>query len=221
MLLRGVGTLRYLFTPSASVQWQLDGLTTHSQKWFLGAGFLGAPPISLTCTCTRAMKRLRSQRTLHQRTALFQTRTLQSTVQVAPLAQNGGDPYRPQCTSRSKITIICTVASTRRLDGQYAQFAKTIEQSDICLVRRSRQLSPRSGFSPPSKGHSSISRPGILSSSRDSMYFLALLSSSTQYFSTRDFTPVFLDPGSLALRGSRVSPGPSQSAGTRGTITRK
>ena len=47
LLLRGVGTLRYLFPPNASVQWQPDVLTIHTNKWFLGAGFLGAPPISL------------------------------------------------------------------------------------------------------------------------------------------------------------------------------
>ena len=33
--------------PNASVQWQPDGLTFHTKKWFLGASFLGAPPISL------------------------------------------------------------------------------------------------------------------------------------------------------------------------------
>ena len=32
---------------NASVQWQPGGLTIHAKKWFLGAGFLGAPPISL------------------------------------------------------------------------------------------------------------------------------------------------------------------------------
>ena len=47
MLLRGVGALRCFFPPNASVQWQPDGLTIHTRKWFLGAGFLGAPPISL------------------------------------------------------------------------------------------------------------------------------------------------------------------------------
>ena len=31
-----------------SAQWQPDGLTICANKWFLGAGFLGAPPISLT-----------------------------------------------------------------------------------------------------------------------------------------------------------------------------
>ena len=31
-----------------SVQWQPDGLTIRTKKWFPGAGFLGAPPISLT-----------------------------------------------------------------------------------------------------------------------------------------------------------------------------
>ena len=31
-----------------SVQWQPDGLTIHTKKWLLGAGLLGAPPISLT-----------------------------------------------------------------------------------------------------------------------------------------------------------------------------
>ena len=33
-----------------SVQWPPDGLTNHAKKWFLGAGFLGAPPISLMYT---------------------------------------------------------------------------------------------------------------------------------------------------------------------------
>ena len=47
MLLRGVGTLRFVSPPNASVQWQPDGLTIHTKKWFLEAGFLGAPPISL------------------------------------------------------------------------------------------------------------------------------------------------------------------------------
>ena len=47
VLLRGVGTLRYFVPPSASVRWQPGGLTTHTNIWFLGAGFLGAPPISL------------------------------------------------------------------------------------------------------------------------------------------------------------------------------
>ena len=31
---------------NASVQWQPDGLAIPTKKWFLGAGFLGAPPIS-------------------------------------------------------------------------------------------------------------------------------------------------------------------------------
>ena len=48
VLLRGVGTLRCYFPPSASVQWQPGDLTIHTKKCFLGAGFLGAPPISLT-----------------------------------------------------------------------------------------------------------------------------------------------------------------------------
>ena len=30
------------------MQWQPDGLTIHTNKCFLGGGFLGAPPISLT-----------------------------------------------------------------------------------------------------------------------------------------------------------------------------
>ena len=30
------------------MQWQPDGSTIRANKWFLGAGFLGAPPISLT-----------------------------------------------------------------------------------------------------------------------------------------------------------------------------
>ena len=32
VLLRGVGTLRYVFPPDASVQWQPDGLTIHTKK---------------------------------------------------------------------------------------------------------------------------------------------------------------------------------------------
>ena len=55
VLLRGVGTLRYSLTLSEttllvkcpSVQWQPDGLTIRTEKWLLGAGFLGAPPILL------------------------------------------------------------------------------------------------------------------------------------------------------------------------------
>ena len=47
VLLEGVGTLRYSFPPDASVQWQPGQLTINTKKWFLGAGFLGAPPISL------------------------------------------------------------------------------------------------------------------------------------------------------------------------------
>ena len=47
VLLRGVGAQRHFFPPNASVQWQPDGLTIQTQKWFPGAGFLGAPPISL------------------------------------------------------------------------------------------------------------------------------------------------------------------------------
>ena len=44
VLLGGVGTLRYSFPPNAPVQWQPDGLTIHTKKWFQGAGFLGSPP---------------------------------------------------------------------------------------------------------------------------------------------------------------------------------
>ena len=52
MLLRGVGTLRYVVPPHSSVQWQPDGLTTHAKPWFLGSGILGTPPISLTILTT-------------------------------------------------------------------------------------------------------------------------------------------------------------------------
>ena len=54
VLLRGVGTLRYVLSSGKtllvrcpSVQWQPDGLTIRTEKWFLGAGFLGAPPIHI------------------------------------------------------------------------------------------------------------------------------------------------------------------------------
>ena len=43
----GVGTLRHVSPPHASVQWQPGDLTMHTKKCFLGAGFLGAPPTSL------------------------------------------------------------------------------------------------------------------------------------------------------------------------------
>ena len=42
-----VGTLRYCFPHHASVQWRPGDLTIHTNKWILGAGFLGAPPIYL------------------------------------------------------------------------------------------------------------------------------------------------------------------------------
>ena len=38
----------HAFSPNASVQWQPDVLTSRIEKWLLGAGFLGAPPVSLT-----------------------------------------------------------------------------------------------------------------------------------------------------------------------------
>ena len=48
VLLRGVGAVRYIRAANASVRWQPDGLAIRAEKWFLGAGFLGAPPTSLT-----------------------------------------------------------------------------------------------------------------------------------------------------------------------------
>ena len=57
VLLRGGRHSTISFDPSSVkallvkcpfVQWQPDDLTIHTNKWFLGAGFLGAPPISLT-----------------------------------------------------------------------------------------------------------------------------------------------------------------------------
>ena len=40
-------SVKALLAKCPSVQGQPDGLTIHTNKWFLGAGFLGAPPISL------------------------------------------------------------------------------------------------------------------------------------------------------------------------------
>ena len=48
VLLRGVGTLRCSFPPNAAVQWQPDGLTVHTKKWFLGAGFWEHLPFLLS-----------------------------------------------------------------------------------------------------------------------------------------------------------------------------
>ena len=45
---RGRHSAMCVFPPNASVRWQPDGLTIHTKKWLQGAGFLGAPPISLT-----------------------------------------------------------------------------------------------------------------------------------------------------------------------------
>ena len=36
------------FSQNASVQWQPGDLTTHTKVWFIGAGFLAAPPVSLS-----------------------------------------------------------------------------------------------------------------------------------------------------------------------------
>ena len=66
MLLRGVGTLRYVLILSDNYVCQVpicavaaDGLTIHAEKWFLGAGFLGAPPNSLiTANEPRRLKSL-------------------------------------------------------------------------------------------------------------------------------------------------------------------
>ena len=44
----GRHSTKTLLVKCPSVQWQPDGLTIHTRKWFLGTGFLGAPPISLT-----------------------------------------------------------------------------------------------------------------------------------------------------------------------------
>ena len=43
-------SVKALLVKCPSVQWQPDGLTIHTKKRFLGAGFLGAPPISLIRT---------------------------------------------------------------------------------------------------------------------------------------------------------------------------
>ena len=55
VILRRVGTLRYVSILSENSACQVpicavaaDGFTIHANKWFLGAGFLGAPPISLS-----------------------------------------------------------------------------------------------------------------------------------------------------------------------------
>ena len=56
VLLRGVGTLRYFFLPNSSLQWQPDGLAIPIKKLLLGAGFLGAPPISLSMRCWSARR---------------------------------------------------------------------------------------------------------------------------------------------------------------------
>ena len=34
------------------IDWRPDGLTIHAKRWFLGAGFLGATPISLVLHMT-------------------------------------------------------------------------------------------------------------------------------------------------------------------------
>ena len=63
VLLRGVGTAinkrttknkqtitlnGYFPPPDVAAQWQPDALTVRAREWFLGAGLLGAPPVSLS-----------------------------------------------------------------------------------------------------------------------------------------------------------------------------
>ena len=43
-----VGAPTIFVPPNVAVQWQPDGVTIYTKKWFLGAGFLGAPTICLT-----------------------------------------------------------------------------------------------------------------------------------------------------------------------------
>ena len=42
-IIRGSALYDMAFPLDASVQWQPDDLTIHTDKWFLGAGFVGAP----------------------------------------------------------------------------------------------------------------------------------------------------------------------------------
>ena len=42
-----LSSVKTLLVKRPSVQWQPDSLTIHTNKWFLGARFLGAPPILL------------------------------------------------------------------------------------------------------------------------------------------------------------------------------
>ena len=44
----------YIYIHIPSPQWQPDGLTIHTKRWLLGAGFLGAPPVSLRWGAVRA-----------------------------------------------------------------------------------------------------------------------------------------------------------------------
>ena len=52
-------SVKTLLVKCPSVQWQPDDLTIRTKKWFLGAGFLGAPPISLNSLALRPFSYLR------------------------------------------------------------------------------------------------------------------------------------------------------------------
>ena len=71
--------LRTLLVKCPSAQWQPDGLTIHTNKWFLGAGFLGAPPISLN-------KQPLTKRALRSASKLNHTTTTTTTTTAAAAA---------------------------------------------------------------------------------------------------------------------------------------
>ena len=80
VLLRGVGTQQLFVPPNASVQGQPDGLTIYTkEEWFLGAGFLGAPPISLKWPCGQVPRLLLLHSCGHVRRALSRGGSIMNT----------------------------------------------------------------------------------------------------------------------------------------------
>ena len=77
-------TVKALLVKCPSVQWQPDGLTIHAKRWLLGAGFLGAPSISLADACGHLFNRVVMSEPPETREQLFLS---VSSMTVDPLMQ--------------------------------------------------------------------------------------------------------------------------------------
>ena len=119
--------LRCLFHPNAPVQWQADGLTIHTKKWFLGAGFLGAHPISLTTHC-REPPGSASRRQGHQDAPLVARR------RPSPALRGMLAPSPP--SSRNYSNAVTKQVATRvRLESWVATTPPCANRKQMAVVR--------------------------------------------------------------------------------------